>query len=915
MPDAGKYDPEIILGFDRCKLHQEATLGLNRDRTITLRWEVAPDALEECEAWAKSKRRTVSKFVVEGADYPAVWRHVKVEIADRGGADRNKPAILLHTFALGYITTLGSGGTIDWTEARWPQAGPTESPGNSAAATGISASASDNPAKYLVAEFRNCAPEKARSIASEFSSLEYTNPIIDGETITGTFHRIMASWRKEEDGSATVTVHLAQPQYTLEAFSNLNLSTAESIFYLWRVPKAIAQTIITAWKTTGTAEELAGRSATASYSSDQELVNLILTAKGEAAQNLSTDPMWVACDTVEVQHFAWGYTEDALALFLAAHTGNSPHAGDEAGEGGQPDPLAWSGRRRQTRVTNRSDGLFDAIVVETKREYDPDKHLWEMDLTTGIAFVRSTEWGWGVPMSRMEAIKALYETATLGATKRFQVSRQDDCTFDYIGEIVAEGAQSIVYEGVGDGIRTRLTAATGITKAQLDSITPDSSILRQVDARIDLKENGLADAVISERDIVATVRGPLVIEKGAQEGTGLKFWRGTNAEHSDFAAALAQATSGLRKSHSVTYQPNDAGGIDYLIMEQEENSPEGTLSIPLDETTPVGEGISVKSGLCASVAELAALSSSFAAARRKSVNVSVDPRPDGGFRYVILSRETVATEIEFSAGSVGRPESVKVGTDTDTMPTIDAPAVGERVLVEARPGRDGAMNYEIRRRGSAAVQRTTTAGTYSMRKTIVATASDPNALASYTPVVGKSYEIQIQLGDDGVAEWNLVQLDRVGMAKQFPFSRREPRYEEAGFDEDVYVFEGLSEVPVPATQHFYFSRFQINEDYTFSGVLHQLKYDFDSAMWSQLTGACHMYRYEYLRDGLKVYRRSIRYAVSWSTTPWGHQVPSQLSNSDIEGYNISSFWRHGRSWYTWRRVAIDEEGAFEQVAP
>jgi hypothetical protein len=1091
MPQ-GIFDPELLLAYEKAQLAVDQGVGLNSDGQIELRWPIPPQASEELKAWVESKRRTIKKFTVEGRDFSDTWRTYKVEISGIEAVDRNRSVLLRHTLRKGYITTLLSGASIDWTEARWSPLGSTMSPGNASTA-GVTNSGSDDPAKLIAVEFRNIAPERAASVCAEFSTGDYSNVVVEDVAVTGTWHRIMQSWRKEDDGSATVTVYLGQPQFTLQSFANLNLVTSEDIYYLWGIPKALAQDIITAWKTTGSEEQLAGRSASASFSADSALVNLILSAKGNPLANLTTDPMRVHCDTVEVHHYAWGYTEEQLETFLAAHGGENDHAGDEAGVDGQQTPLSWSGRSREIKVSQRGDGFFDAIVIETYTEYDADTHVFTLDAWTGNAIERTLEWGWLVPMSRLETVKASFETTTykgVGLAANIRIDRNDDnCTFNYLAERTKEepqNAQLVFGSGNSTGVATSVRSARGQTSTALKGLQETITGRERIDADLKIEDNGTATATIVKRTVQApqkkvdsgadgvvseasagrnvdsahllhvlqsaarkrvnidisgnddgtfdyscsavtvketqgsvssgsggivaeassgknvdwgnltyllqsaarkrvnlqlsgnddgtfdyscssqtvvsgtdsanvsgtgvlietiagrnrdagTAADVLTLVKGQRasvnldlnddgtinfsatkvtpvttllsgvgvtrtdtEGVTFKVWRGVNAKDSDFTTALSAAKAGARKAHQITYNPNDEGGIDYLIVETEDSNATCNLFLPAPSA---GHDVSVSSGYAATNAELTALVAMYSGAARRRVEVNIDPRADGTFRYVMMRRDVKANTATVSMGEKYAPVSLVVGTDQDKMPAITPPGFGEVVDVDVRPNDDKTFTYSVRRRAKQKFEKFGTGGTYSQRETVTDATADSTTDLSHQPTPGVSYELLLEVNADGTYEWKRIKTERVAMIQSFAMSKRDPWYERAGITKTATAFDGcqLDAFPQPASDYWEYESFVLNADGTCSGVLVSYTYAFQKSDWEWVVGIHTAFEWKYhtAADG-SVWRRRTIYRMNYSSTYRGDLILATMAGCDTRYMDLSTSERYGRVIHTSR---------------
>ena len=524
VPTAGDEEiirtiPDIpIAKVERCRLF--ADLFTDAKNTVQQRYVVDP--------------------VVDRETKKGVYRLVSNEVSR------------LNTGFKGIVQTLRKGFARElvWSEARIVSQHRADS--NATSVSGVTGSASDNPQRYFVLEFPNCDNGYVSTIAAS-ADATYTTFTAEGTTITGAFHTLIRSGKKGDDGSGTVTLVLAEPQFTLTGFSDYLGSNSKSVHYLNEVPQTIAQTIIDAWKT---GEGRTGQMR--SYNNESKTVDLALWSYDGTAPNLTVSSFKEHCDTATSMYFAWRYTETQVASFFASHSA----------------PSNMTGVTRKVQVNERGDGFFDVTIFETTVTYDEAKHIVLFDVLGSAAFViKKSEWGWNLPMDTLTALETKYNAATLGDgyVTDFKVKRNDNCTFDFEGLIVQEKYRSLLtskggtkYEpvtiSVGESAKTTELPATL-------SATPVQGEERS--ASIKLRENNLIDFVLTQK-----MAAPYVLVKSVSGGDlHTKVEHESKYNQTSPTGLLAQPTAiGVTVIGQIKANPNDTFDAESKIETKEEFS-------------------------------------------------------------------------------------------------------------------------------------------------------------------------------------------------------------------------------------------------------------------------------------------------------------------------------------------------------
>lgn len=501
--------------------------------------------VERCRQFADlftdAKNATQQRYVVD----PVVDREI------RKGVYRcvSNEVSRLNSGFKGIVQTLRKGFARElvWSEARIVSQHRADS--NATGVSGVDNTTSDNPQRYFVLEFPNCDNGYVSAIAAS-AEATYATFAAEGTTVTGAFHTLLRSGKKGDDGSGTVTLVLAEPQFTLTGFVDYLGSNSKSVHYLNEVPQTIAQTILDAWKS--------GEGRTAqmrSYNNESKTVDLALWSYEGTAPNLTVDGFKEHCDTTTSIYFAWRYTETQVASFFSSHSA----------------PADMTGVTRKVQVNERGDGFFDVTIFQTTVTYNANKHIVLFDVLGSASFVvKKSEWGWNLPMDTLTATEMRYNAATLGDgyVTDLKVKRNENCTFDFEGLIVQEKYRSLLtsksgtkYEpvtiSVGESAKTTELPAT---LAQ----TPVQGEERS--ANIRLRENNLVDFVVTQK-----MNAPYSLPKSVSGGDlHTKIEHESKYNQTGSTALLAQPTAkGVTVTGQIKANPNDTFDAESRIETKE----------------------------------------------------------------------------------------------------------------------------------------------------------------------------------------------------------------------------------------------------------------------------------------------------------------------------------------------------------
>jgi len=340
----------------------------------------------------KDESRTVTDPITEGEIHNGVWRQAFV----RRLKLRDGNYYIVQTLRKGYITKLVSGATVDYSEVRLD---------NSRHFPGDGVSAQED---YAILRWPNVSPDDRQSIVDSLNALnaDTFQPRIRGEALGSDWHRILATSAIENDGSATVTMLLARPEYSLETYERSGTAQHEDVSNQWNVPKTLAQGIIDAW-------EAPGRSARASYGQDG-LVNIILSEKVDQPDIHEDIITFRNCDRYRETDYYWGVSDPDLYSV--------------------PDTTD-AGVTIEKLVNERGDNTYTIVIHKTTRNY----RNYDDVLVTNTPLIEVEETQQlGVTSESPEDISVDED----GKIKRQRIAYRDDCSKDITTTI--ESAQNRV---------------------------------------------------------------------------------------------------------------------------------------------------------------------------------------------------------------------------------------------------------------------------------------------------------------------------------------------------------------------------------------------------------------------------------------------------------------------------------------
>jgi len=628
-----RFDVEQMLAWERATRGQGTQAPFDPDAEITLTFPIPYGAFEECRRWVYENRQLITENETSFDLTDGVWRLKKCQMAPAKTEEGdNYAGNLALTYAKGFYSS------IDWDSARIVQID--KSVGNSTD-SGVTDGASDNPQLFFVVRFPYCSPDSVYSMVQSLSATTYTDKVVRGQTLSGEWNVVSAGSKLEEDGTHSIYLTLALPKYVLKAYTDLNGINQEDVIYLWNVPKDIAQNILDGWKTVGGT----GASASADYSDDKKLANLTLRKKTLNKPNHSIEGLEVSCDTTQSIHLGWGYEIDDIDPFVEAH--NAPMVTGS----------------RQINVSSRGDGLFDVSIVENYVEAVAPPHF-SIDIPSGNKITNRQEYGWNISITQLLALKDRLETKVLGKITSFDVTREDNCTFDYRASSITEEEQSSSILIDGDGIN--VVQKSYKSAADTDGHGLTSGKRKRTSARAAMSPNGLFDYEVEQQTVVEIPQKTLVGSHGNK-----KILYGENTEPPTSVAGFIQ---------SAYLTTKDDGTAGHVITIKDPASPVKM------ENTHSSKGLTVTTVAQIGGAVTDTPSGDISSAVGVENEVQIRPDDDGSGSYVHQKSTWNPLDADVESGTILDHKNLKVIEN------------GDPVLLDAyvTPVRGGSRNVSFK---------------------------------------------------------------------------------------------------------------------------------------------------------------------------------------------------------------------------
>lgn len=813
--------------------------------------------------------RTVTDPVIDGVTYNGTWRQALIRRVRQPRGESYEYWVVL-TLRAGYASS------IAWDEARFTEGVWSESTTNDVSTNNVNIvtnTASFDTQRHVKLRWENINPFKIQACLASLNQETYTNQTVYTETLDGVWYNIMVSGGKADDGSGFVEMILSQQRFTMQLYEYYGTPRQGNIYKLWNVPKPLAQTIIDDWQGEG-------RSADASYNESTKLVTIVLRDDQVNPDNLSTGLIKDGCDKYIQMHFAWGYTKSNLVAWIDTHDGI--------------DVADTEPTSRRISITERQDGLFNGLIEErTFSALSVSAPQYTITLPTGTKITRQTEYGYNWNNAQMSAVSnyvyLTYDNAStnaVGRTVDFRVTREDDCSFDWVAVITYQSEDILGDVTTGTaGVHSTAWSMRGATAAEVDALEASikSGTRTNVSVQISMRDDELADVQATKTVVQA---GEGTYDSGTN-GVRSQLYYGGNADE-----AATNALSAPRTSVSPNIRVNDDGTVSYAVsmltvqettgstssagtgvineiyfgrnadaypsvssaprvdVRQSINpQDDGTYSYSISRTTVQETTGSVSSAGTGIIQELyyAANADSVPAVtstRLKQVSQSIRPQDDGTYGYAISTTTVQENTNTWNVGTKGATVADSVGRNVASLtdPGITSTSTVGRSVELSLIGYDDAGNLQYRMRD---IQRNSQSnqvafGTHAQDIVLTAVTGDSSAPSDQTPSQGTSYVISMSQNVDGTVDWTQQQIDSAALSSSTTMAVLKPAWRAGGYTSTVTVFRNQTSIPSPGGTYYQFTSLRINDDGTFDGMYEVITYD-EETFFTSVTTQTNLY--------------------------------------------------------------------------
>jgi len=744
---------------------ENGSVPLNNQHEVRIAWEFSTDEnFAELERYLReytwptnsTPRRFVNSPVIHGEELPGLWRQAFITRVERTGRD-GLAFLLVLTLRKGWAEELS------WTEALILDR--TDSDGNTEDVEGNDDTDSYNDASDVTVRFPNVSPYKISVIMAQLAAATYASPTVQDQVLTGTWHKAFLTAGKLDDGSAFIDLKLSRQRFTVSLYENYSTTREALIYKLFSVTKDVAQSIVDDW-------QAEGRSADIQYSESTKLCTVVLRDRGAPKDNMSTSWIKDGCDQYFRQHMAWGYTKEELEAWVKVHDGQLNDPAVEGDEGADTQPIT-----RRLSISERGDGLFNAIIEERKFDNNtPTAPDYTITLPVGTKRTVQKDYGWNFKSSEIsaDAIKQLYDTtvAAVGTSVDFQVTREDDCSFDYVAQIVVVTAHEDTLEAddddAGHGIRTKALAGRGLTTADLDSL--ESSLVggarKRHQVRLDLNDDETADYTVIESEVQ---KAQDTLSSGS-DGEAVTAFSGRNVDAADLDA-IATLASGIRKGVRISLDCNDDGTFNYgatLVERQEVEETAYSYDDAGNGTTlseDDGVGIKIHTGRNVDPGDLQTVIADLSAARVR-LQVGLTSNDDGSLNYTVEETHVQEAEHTINSGTSGIGVTVYAGKNMDAADITGlTSAARQRVSLQLSPNDDGTYDWTGVKQTLQKAQGALDAGASGEVVTAFSgrnvDAADLAGVANLVSDIRKNARISLDCNDDGTFNYSATLVEPV----------------------------------------------------------------------------------------------------------------------------------------------------------
>ena len=414
------------------------------------------------EADASIKYAYCTGPLIDSQPKAGKWRHlgVRTQRVDAQGREHPKGSTwrIIQVLAEGFLTTIAHA------DARLIQ-------GRSNTGDVVivdEAPVGDNPgAEYLTLEWVGVDPDTVKALAdgklstATLSGLAYRKIANDGAAVTVAlgdgWHCLAVNWELAQDGSGTIRLGVAKPEFVLKGFTSWLGSRQSGLTQYFDVPEALAQGIMDEAKARGADCRANG------YDAAQGLVNLTVSQLDLSGVALNDIPISSNCDMVVTASFLWG-TGDSSLLPIP---GSIP-----------------AGTSYDRNLNEDGDGRFSIVLRKNVRQYR--NTIPEYDSEFRADQGKKTKVWKGVTDQDLSVDLG----AVTGSVVRVRETVREDCSKDVYRDVITPKPQTVEHlsESRADQSTSRTVAKNA--DAKLEATAQTGKVVR---TRSDENEFGKFD--------------------------------------------------------------------------------------------------------------------------------------------------------------------------------------------------------------------------------------------------------------------------------------------------------------------------------------------------------------------------------------------------------------------------------------
>jgi hypothetical protein len=373
---------EDMLAWRKAHVRESTEAGQISDGVLRVFWTVPIAAKEGARDWLKANRSSIEgttayPITIDGANYEDSYRLIRADY----GEIRLKTVELVATYGLKHHATL------DWTDARVDE--------------GFERQPDD---EWIRVVFPSINFSNLKTLRDAVRGVTYTNPVINGDTFTGTYKVLATTIRWDENKSTgDLFVTMGDPEHRITSFRDIGVPSQQDITYIWNVPDAEVQALVDQYSTQD--------GATVSVSRPTDIpgtADLVVTIPGPNADNISFE-FGTQSDTDTLVVHKWNMTKAELEIFTDGYRANEPGV-----------------NKTVSATYNISTGRFNATATVSTLELNVEQVKLE-DVGVSGHISRTLHYRWNLDKVTLDSFSESFPKEELklsGKSVRFDISRQ-----------------------------------------------------------------------------------------------------------------------------------------------------------------------------------------------------------------------------------------------------------------------------------------------------------------------------------------------------------------------------------------------------------------------------------------------------------------------------------------------------------